>query len=80
MGKRHAEGKLRVSDSFTQTLTIHLARGSEYPNSRVLGPKIHALNGFGALKPYYLGTWILRVRVQGLRFRALGVRGLVFSV
>ena len=36
-------------------------RGSEYPNSKVLGPKIHTLNGFWTLKPYYLGTWTLRV-------------------
>ena len=35
-------------------------RGSEYPNSRVSGPKIHTLNGFWTLKPYYLGTWTLR--------------------
>ena len=35
-------------------------RGSEYPNSKVLGPKIHTLNGFWTLKPYYLGTWTLR--------------------
>ena len=40
---------------------ILLPRGSEYPNSRVLGPKIHTLNGFWTLKPYYLGTWTLRV-------------------
>ena len=39
-----------------------LPRGSEYPNSKVLGPKIHTLNGFWTLKPYYLGTWTLRVR------------------
>ena len=32
-------------------------RGSEYPNSKALGPQIQTLNGFGALKPYYLGTW-----------------------
>ena len=36
-------------------------RGSEFPNSRVSGPQIHTLNGFGTLKPYYLGTWTLRV-------------------
>ena len=35
-------------------------RGSEYPNSRVSGLKIHTLNGFWTLKPYYLGTWTLR--------------------
>ena len=34
-------------------------RGSEYPTSMVLGPKIHTLNGFWTLKPYYLGTWTL---------------------
>ena len=39
-----------------------LPRGSEYPNSRVSGPKIHTLNGFWTLKPYYLGTWTLRVK------------------
>ena len=38
-----------------------LPRWSEYPNSRVLGPKIHTLNGFWTLKPYYLGTWTLWV-------------------
>ena len=26
-----------------------LPRGSEHPNSKVLGPKIHTLSGFGAL-------------------------------
>ena len=36
-------------------------RGSKYPNSRVLGPKVHTLNGFWTLKPYHLGTWTLRV-------------------
>ena len=36
-----------------------LPRRSKYPNSRVLGPKLHTLNGFGSLKPYYLGTWTL---------------------
>ena len=36
-----------------------LPRGSKYPNSRVLGPKVHTLNGFWTLKPYYLGTWTL---------------------
>ena len=35
-------------------------RGSKYPNSRVLGPKVHTLNGFWTLEPYYLGTWTLR--------------------
>ena len=29
---------------------------------KVFGPKIHTLNGFWTLKPYYLGTWTLRVR------------------
>ena len=48
---------LRVLKAF------HLPRGSKYPNSRVLGPKIHTLNGFWTLKPYYLGTWTLWVRV-----------------
>ena len=37
-----------------------MPRGSKYPNSRVSGPKIHTLNGFWTLKPYYLGTWTLR--------------------
>ena len=44
------------------------ARGSKYPNSRVLGAKIHTLNGFWTLKPYYLGTWTLRD--QGLNPKA----------
>ena len=35
----------------------------EDPNSKVLGPKNHTLNGFWTLKPYYLGTWTLRERV-----------------
>ena len=38
----------------------HLPRGSEYPNSKVLSPKIHTLSGFWTLKPQYLGTWTLR--------------------
>ena len=46
---------------------LGLPRGSEYPNSKVLGPKIYTLNGFWTLKPYYLGTRTLRVRVKGLR-------------
>ena len=29
--------------------------------SKVSGPKVHTLNGLWALKPYYLGTWTLRV-------------------
>ena len=29
-----------------------ISRGSEYPHSRVSGPKIHTLNGFRTLKPY----------------------------
>ena len=40
-----------------------LPRGSKYPSSRVLGSKIHTLNGFWSLKPYYLGTWTLWVKV-----------------
>ena len=32
-------------------------RESEYPDSKVIGPKIHALNGFWALKPYTI--WVL---------------------
>ena len=39
-------------------------RGSKYPNSRVLGPKVHTLNGFWTLKPYYLGTWTLSGKVD----------------
>ena len=42
---------------------LHKPRGSKYPNSRGLGPKIHTLNGFCNLKPYYLGVWTLRERV-----------------
>ena len=38
-----------------------IPRGSRYPNSSVSGPKIHTLNGFWTLKPYYLGTWTLKV-------------------
>ena len=45
---------------------MHSPRGSEYPNSRVLGPQIHTLNGFWTLKPYYLGTWTLRVLLMHL--------------
>ena len=30
-------------------------RGSEYPNSKVLGPKIHTLNGFWTLKTLLFG-------------------------
>ena len=37
-----------------------IPRGSKHPNSRVLGPKAHTLNGSWTLKPYYLGTWTLR--------------------
>ena len=36
-------------------------RGSEYPNSKVLAPKINTLKGVWTLEPYYLGTWTLRV-------------------
>ena len=50
-----------------------LPKGSKYPNSRVLGPKIHALNGFWTLKPYYLGTWTLRARaINGWLNRVTG--------
>ena len=42
-------------------IAIHSPRGSEYPNSKVLGPKIHILSGFWTLKPYCLSTWTLRV-------------------
>ena len=31
-------------------------RGSEYPNSKVLAPKIHTPKGYWTLRPYYLGT------------------------
>ena len=41
-----------------------LPRGSKYPNSRVPGPKIHTLNGFWTLEPYYLGTWTLRAKYK----------------
>ena len=37
-----------------------IQKSVKYPNSRVLGPKVHTLNGFWTLKPYYLGTWTLR--------------------
>ena len=56
-----------------------LPRGSKYPNSRVLGPKNHTLNGFGDLKPCYLGTWTLWVRVSmdiSLRRALPGLRAL----
>ena len=40
----------------------------EDPNTQIvrfLGPKIHTLSGFvWTLKPYYLGTWTLRVLQQ----------------
>ena len=69
-------GRLRV-DRFP--------RGSKYPNSRVLGPKIHTLNGCWSLKPYYLGTWTLsgffRVYRFGLGYvdnAVLCVRGWAF--
>ena len=45
-------GKASISNS---------PRGSEYPNSKVSGPQIHTLKGFWTLKPYYLGTWTLKV-------------------
>ena len=32
-----------------------LPRGSEYPNSKVLGPKIHTLNGFWGLEALLFG-------------------------
>ena len=32
----------------------------QYPNSTVLGCKIHTLNGFWSLNPYCLGTWTLK--------------------
>ena len=47
--------------------TKKLPNGSKYPNSRVF--EVHTLNGFWTLKPYYLGTWILRVVVQASGFR-----------
>ena len=52
--RRHcSEGFMRIPQGF-------IPRGSEYPNSTVLGPQVHTLNGFWTLKPYYLGTWTLR--------------------
>ena len=56
--------------------------GSEYPNSKVLGPNIHTLSGFWSLKPCYyfdyLGTWTLRVACphKGLFVGACLVPGL----
>ena len=36
------------------------ARGSEYPNRKVVGHQIHILNGCWTLKPDYFRTWTLR--------------------
>ena len=61
-------------------------RGSKYPNSRVLIPKILTLRGLGTSHPYYLGTWTLTgfLRVFGSRdLNAWGgssVRGLGVGV
>ena len=56
-------------------------RGSKYRNSRVLGSKIHTLNGFWTLKPHYLGTWTLRVLdVNKYGFSVPYVRALVSDV
>ena len=41
------------------------------PNNRVVGHKYYTINGIGALTPYYLSPWTLRVRVQGVGFVAL---------
>ena len=51
---------LRGSWDLVTRVLIKVPRGSEYPNSTVLGPEIHTLNGFWTLKPYYVGTWTLR--------------------
>ena len=56
--KRVAEGELR---EVLVLPVMAFPRGSEYPNSKVSGPNIHTLKGFWNLKPYYLGTWTLRV-------------------
>ena len=60
-------------------LHAYIPRGSKYPNSRVLGPKVHTLNGFWTLKPYYLGTWTLR-ETYTCAFVQLCVRVFVFSL
>ena len=58
------------------------SKGSKDPNNRVLEPKYYNITGIwaGALKPYYLGPWTLRVKIlhdlravkyhtsQGLRY------------
>ena len=46
-----------------ESTSVGLPRGSKDPNSRVLDPKIHTMNGFLSLQPYYLGTWTVRVGV-----------------
>ena len=62
LGRNPANPRPRSINPTLSTLRRHTTAilrpsGSEYPNSRVLGPKLHTLNGFWALKPYYLGTW-----------------------
>ena len=55
-----------------------LPTGSKYPNSRVLGPKIHILKGCGTMKPYYLGTWTLRITTYSDLHIVLGAWGTEF--
>ena len=59
----------------------------EDPSTQIVGSKIHTLNGFKTLKPYYLGTWTLRVGYykgyyEGFRgaFELRGTRGRVRAV
>ena len=39
-------GFVLLVDFFYENLPANVPRGSKYPNSRVLGPKVHTLNGF----------------------------------
>ena len=38
-------------------------QGFKDPNKWVLGSKCYSINGIRALKPYYVGPWILRVNL-----------------
>ena len=42
------------------SLLIDIPEGPSTQTGKVLGPKIHTLNGFWSLKPYFWGTWTLR--------------------
>ena len=46
------------------------SRGSKYPNSRVLGPRIHALNGFWGLETLLFG----HLDPQGFRWASKGIQ------